>query len=106
MLREEGCARRQALCRVTHQLYDSYMSEIAVSDARENLAEVIENASKTSEPMYLTRRGRTVAVILNPDTYEQLVTAAEDAVDRAELAASRERADYVPWEQVKADLGL
>lgn len=82
------------------------MSEMAVSDARENLAQVIETASKTTEPMYLTRRGRTVAVLLNPETYEQLVSAAEDAVDRVALAASREQSDYIPWEQVKVDLGL
>jgi hypothetical protein len=31
---------------------------------------------------------------------------AEDALDRAELDGARAEDDYVPWEQVKADLGL
>ncbi len=31
---------------------------------------------------------------------------AEDALDRAELTIAREEDDYVPWEQVKAELGL
>ena len=86
-------------------MYDSYMSELAVSDARERLAEVIERA-RSGEAVYVTRRGRRVAVIVDADAYDALVEAAEDAVDRAELDAARAEDDYVPWEEVKADLGL
>jgi prevent-host-death family protein len=81
------------------------MSEVAVSDARERLAEVIERA-RGGEPVYVTRRGRRVAVVVDADTYDALVEAAEDAVDRAGLDAARADDDYVPWEEVKADLGL
>ena len=77
-----------------------------MSQARENLAAVIESASLTGEPVYLTRRGRTVAVVLDPHVFEKLVGDAEDALDTAELAVAREEDDYIPWEQVKADLGL
>lgn len=87
-------------------MYDSYMTEIAVSEAREHLAEVIDSAQRTGEPVYLTRRGRAVAVVVDPALFEKLVTDAEDALDRAELALAREDDDYIPWEQVKADLGL
>jgi antitoxin Phd len=90
----------------TTLLYDSYMTEMAVSAAREHLAELIETTGRTSEPVYVTRRGRRVAVILHPDVYERLIEDAEDAIDRAELRAAREDADYVPWEEVKSDLGL
>jgi hypothetical protein len=31
---------------------------------------------------------------------------AEGALDRAELPIARDEGDYVPWEQVKADLGM
>ncbi|GAC1373911.1 MAG: hypothetical protein NVS3B21_33880 [Acidimicrobiales bacterium] len=86
--------------------YDSYMSELAVSEARERLAEVIESTRASKEPVYVTRRGRRVAVIMDPDAYESLVAAAEDTVDRAELDAARSDDDYVPWEEVKAELGL
>ncbi len=82
------------------------MTEMAVSAARENLAELIEGTRRSGEPVYVTRRGRPVAVILDPDAYEQLLEDAEDAVDRAELHAARAEDDYVPWEEVKADLGL
>jgi antitoxin Phd len=87
-------------------MYDSYMSEVAVSEARERLAELIDSARRTGDPVHLTRRGRRVAVLLDPDVYDRMLEEAEDAVDRAELRAAREDADYVPWDEVKADLGL
>lgn len=86
-------------------MYNSYMSELAVSEARNRLAEAIELA-RSGEPVYVTRRGRRVAVLVDAAAYDALVEAAEDALDRAELAAARVEDDYVPWEEVKADLGL
>ena len=91
---------------LSHYLYDSYMTELAVSEARDHLAEAIEETRRSGEPIYVTRRGRRVAVIVDPDTYERVVDAAEDAVDRRELEAARDEDDYVPWDEVKADLGL
>ena len=82
------------------------MSEMAVSEARNHLAEAIDDARRTGEPVYVTRRGRRVAVIVDAEAFDQLVEAAEDARDRAELDAARGEDDYVPWDEVKADLGL
>ena len=82
------------------------MTEMAVSEARDHLAELIDATRRTGEPVYVTLRGRRVAVILDTDAYEKLLEHAEDAVDRAELRAAREEADYVPWDEVKRDLGL
>jgi len=92
-------------------LYDLYkwergMGEIAISQARENLAEVIESTQRSGEPIVLTRHGRPVAVLLDHAAFERLMAAAEDASDRAALALAREDDDSVPWEQVKVDLGL
>lgn len=87
-------------------LYDLYMSDVAVSEARSRLAEIIDEARRSHDPVYLTRRGRRVAVILDSDLYDQVVEDAEDALDRRELEAARDEDDYVPWDEVKADLGL
>ena len=87
-------------------LYDSYMSDVAVSEARNELAEIIDEARRSREPVYVTRRGRRVAVILDADLCDQIIEDAEDASDRRELAVAREEDDYVPWDEVKADLGL
>lgn len=87
-------------------MYGSYMTEMAVSEARERLADVIEGARRSGEPVFVTRRGRRVAVILDPERYERLLEDADDAMDRAELRAARDEDDYVPWDEVKAELGL
>ncbi|MFZ5872120.1 MAG: type II toxin-antitoxin system Phd/YefM family antitoxin [Actinomycetota bacterium] len=82
------------------------MTEMAVSEARDHLAALIDATRRSGEPVYVTRRGRRVAVILDPDAYERLVEEAEEAEDRAELRAAREDNDFIPWEDVKKDLGL
>ncbi len=87
-------------------MYDSYMNEVAVSEARNRLAEVIEESRRSGEPISVTRRGRRVAVIVDSDAFDRLVETADDVDDRRELDAARADADYVPWDDVKAMLGL
>lgn len=87
-------------------MYRSYMGEVAVSEARSRLAEIIDEARRSQEPVYVTRRGRRVAVIVDADLYDRVVEDAEDALDRRELEAAREEDEYVPWDEVKADLGM
>lgn len=82
------------------------MTEVAVSDARNRLAEVIEQTRRSGEPISVTKRGRRVAVILDSDAFDRLVDAADDLDDRRELEAARADDDYVPWDEVKAALGL
>jgi len=93
---------RPARCR----MYDSYMIEVAVSDARNRLADVIEEARRSGEPISVTRRGKRVAVIVESEAFDRLVDAADDAEDRRYLEAARADDDYVPWYEVKAALGL
>lgn len=61
-------------------MYNLYMTEIAFSDARNRLADVITETSQSGEPISVTRRGRRVAVILDADAFDELV-------DRRELDA-------------------
>jgi prevent-host-death family protein len=80
-------------------LYIFPMTEMTVSEARGHLAEVIESATRTGEPVYLTRHGTPVAVVIDPLVFQRLVHDAEDAVDRAELRLAREEDDYIAWER-------
>ena len=87
------------------------MSELTVSEARARLADVVDEARVGHDPVFLTRRGRRVAAVVDADQLEQLIEAAEDLADirqaaeaRAELAEPGQAP--VPWDQVKADLGL
>jgi prevent-host-death family protein len=86
------------------------MSEITVSDARARLADVVDAARVQHGPVYLTRRGKRVAAVIDADDLDRLIAAAEDLADiEAARAARNEMADgqaAIPWEQVKADLGL
>lgn len=86
--------------------YDLRMSEVPVSEARSRLAEVIDNSRRTGEPVTVTRRGRRVAVILGAEAFDRLVDSADELADRRELAATRTQDDYLPWNEVKAALGL
>lgn len=86
------------------------MSEVTVSDARARLAYVVDTARVRHDPVYLTRRGQRVAAVIDAEDLDRLIAAAEDLADieaaraaRAELATGQAA---IPWEQVKADLGL
>jgi len=87
------------------------MSEMSLSDARARLADVVDRARVEHDPVYLTRRGRRVAAVVDAGHLEQLIEASEDLADLQAAAAARaEIAEPdkapIPWEQVKADLGM
>ena len=76
-----------------------------VSDARSNLPAVLDAA--WTEPVVLERYGKPVAVVISPDRYEALLEAEEEALDVAAFDdALAEEGPNIPWDQVKADLGL
>lgn len=82
-----------------------------VSQARQQLASVVDRARAEHEPVYLERRGRRVAAVIDADDLDRLIELAEDMTDiraaEAARAEMRETAETpIPWEQVKADLGL
>ena len=82
-----------------------------VSEARRNLASIIDRVRAEHTPIYLARRGRRVAAVIDADDLDRILELAEDMADiraaeaaRAEMQATGEAP--IPWEQVKADLGL
>lgn len=88
----------------TSVLYDTAMSRMNVSEAREKLADAIEAAQ--SEAVVLERYGRPAAVLVSMERYEQLLDALEEAEDITAFdAAMAEAGDNIPWDKVKADLG-
>ena len=87
----------------------SVMTEMTVTAARNKLADVIDDARVTHVPVFLTRRGRRVAAVIDADDLEFLTQAADDLADiEAADAARAEIAEHgtIPWDEVKADLGL
>jgi PHD/YefM family antitoxin component YafN of YafNO toxin-antitoxin module len=62
------------------------------------------------DPVYLTRRWQRVAAVIDAEDLDRLIAAAEDLTDIEVARAAREEIDggqpAIPWEDVKADLGL
>ncbi|KNY05498.1 type II toxin-antitoxin system Phd/YefM family antitoxin [Microbacterium sp. GCS4] len=85
------------------------MSEIAITEARSRLASIIDDAR--TEPVYLTRRSRPVAAVVDTSLLERLLADAEEladirAVDEAWEETERLQETPIPWDDVKRDLGL
>lgn len=90
-----------------------YMSAVpfSVSDARRRLASIIDQAREEHEPVYLERRGRRIAAVIDADDLDRLLALAEDmadirAADAARAEMNETAAASIPWDEVKADLGL
>lgn len=82
---------------------------VSISNARKQFAAIIGRVGDT--PIYLTRHGKKVAAIVDADEFERLRELAEDMEDirdaeqvLAEMRATGETP--IPWDEVKADLGL
>lgn len=81
------------------------MAKMAVSAARDHLSEVVDTARR--EAVVLERYGKAAAVLISPERYQQLMDALDESDDVAAYdAAMAEDGGNIPWEQVKADLGL
>ena len=97
-----------------YKTYSYLMSkpvEKSISDARRELPAVIDTARRTHEPVWISRHGRRIAAIIDAEQLERLQALAEDVADVLDAEAARAEmhrtaAEPVPWEQVKADLGL
>ncbi|WP_375742922.1 type II toxin-antitoxin system Phd/YefM family antitoxin [Corallococcus interemptor] len=84
------------------------MMEVSITEARDDLAELLNRAAYGKERLVLTRHGkRLVAVIPFEDL--QALEALEDRRDIQKADAARRESEGQPrvaWKQVKAELGL
>ena len=97
--------------RPTYASYRSITVAVTVSEARRELASIINRVRDEHTPIYLTRRGPRVAAVIDADDLDQILELAEDMADvrAAEAAHAHMQATGetpIPWEQVKAGLGL
>lgn len=74
-------------------------------EARIHWAELLDNVR--SGPVHINRRGRAVAVLVDPDFYERALEALEDVADLAAARAARENNEpLVSHEDLKRELGI
>ena len=84
------------------------MPDLPVSVACGQLDDIVDDVRARLEPVFLTRRGRRVAAVIDVEDLERLSRAVEDLADlEAADAARAEIAKHgtIPWDEVKADLG-
>lgn len=81
------------------------VTRMAVREAREHLAEVINRVVYGGERVVIERRGKDAVVVVSLEDVE-LLQAIEDRLDRDEILKAREEPGSVPWEQIKEELGL
>ena len=86
------------------------MTHKSAAEVRASLPADLESVETTGEPLAIDSDGRTVAVLVSAEDFalfERLREAEEDRIDNAAADAARaEPGENIPWEQVKADLGL
>ncbi|WAH99098.1 type II toxin-antitoxin system Phd/YefM family antitoxin [Arthrobacter sp. MMS18-M83] len=81
------------------------MTTTTSNEARTHWAELIDGVRV--EPVHITRRGRPVAVMVDPEFYERAVQALEDAEDVAAARAARsEDEPTVTHEELLRELGI
>jgi prevent-host-death family protein len=86
------------------------MARLAVSKAHEAFSGTINRVAKKKQRIVLQRRGKDVAVLV-PLEDLALLEELEDRQDLEDFRAAKEEWERdgrktIPWEKVKADLGL
>ena len=81
------------------------MPDISTGEARNNLATVVNRVTFGKERVTLTRRGKPVAAVVPLEDVE-LLEALEDRLDLEAAREAMREPGTVPWEKIKADLGL
>jgi len=61
--------------------------------------------SEHEKPVWITRDGIDVAVVISPELFEELVSAQEELEDIAAVdEAMKDNSPGIPWEEVKKRL--
>ena len=86
------------------------MARLAASKVREDFSDTLNRVAFGRERVVLHRRGKEVAAVV-PIEDLKLLEAIEDRIDledaREALADMKKKGQKpIPWEKVKADLGL
>jgi len=85
------------------------MTHKTAAEVGAKLSENLKSVETTGEPVAIESDGRTVAVLVSAEDFALLQRLREEDEDRRDVDAVREarkEAGSVPWEKIKADLGL
>jgi prevent-host-death family protein len=86
--------------------------EIAFTDARARLSDLLDEIGARHEHIVITRNGRTAAVLMSPEEYESIQETLDILQDEETMSALRRSAEDVAagrvhrWDEVRRELGL
>lgn len=81
--------------------------DLGITEARDNLADIINKAAYTGSVTYISRRGRRLAAIVSAEDAERLERGEDAYLARLAseaLAEIEAGAPTIGWEQLKAEL--
>ena len=85
------------------------MTHKTAAEVGAKLSENLKSVETTGEPVAIESDGRTVAVLVSAEDFALLQRLREEDEDRRDVEAVREarkEPGSIPWEKIKADLGL
>ncbi|HEY8309346.1 MAG TPA: type II toxin-antitoxin system Phd/YefM family antitoxin [Gemmatimonadaceae bacterium] len=89
------------------------VARLSMAEAREQFTRLPEQFEKEPDlTVQVTRHGRPVMAVLSWELYESITETLEVMADAELMAAIRQsaqeiaRGETIPWETVKAELGL
>jgi prevent-host-death family protein len=84
------------------------MTSMPITAARDDLSDVVNRVAYSKERICLTRHGKDVACVVSVEE-AKLLDLIEDRLDLSDaLEALKEMREqgFVPWDDLKTDLGL
>lgn len=78
---------------------------ISVTEARDELGDTVDRVARNGQRVTITRRGKAVAAIVSTEDLA-LLEALEDRADLEDAREALRAGGFIPWERVKAELGL
>ncbi len=81
------------------------MTHMSVTKARGDFAEIVNRVAYGHERIVITRRGKDIAAVVPAEDMD-LLEKLEDQMDIEAAEKALKEGGSIPWEKVKADLGL
>lgn len=81
------------------------MTKVSTGKARDKLSDLINRAAYGKERVILTRRGKDLVAVVPIEDLE-ILEKLEDRLDVEDALKALKEPGSIPWEKVKADLGL
>jgi len=75
---------------------------VTADDLRAKLGRELDALRQSEDALYVSKRGRLAAVLLDPDRYAELIDRLDYLEDSiAALQARDEREEAVPWSEIR-----